>query len=170
MSDVRAPRLALLSRATYLCRAAVIVKASSGPRYVVGIRSTVPKHKLKQGVRVSLDMTTLTIMRILPREVDPLVYNMSMEDPGGASFAGVGGLGEQIRELREVSGGIRRRVRRWMRVRLGLQRVHIKSTRARLSRSGLRCQRSAGAASAQAIRKVLLGGVGLLGWSSRMAC
>lgn len=47
-------------------------------------------------------MTTLTIMRVLPREVDPLVYNMSMEDPGEASFAGIGGLGEQIRELREV--------------------------------------------------------------------
>jgi 26S proteasome regulatory subunit T4 len=41
-------------------------------------------------------------MRILPREVDPLVYNMSMEDPAGASFAGIGGLSEQIRELREV--------------------------------------------------------------------
>ncbi|KAE8232040.1 hypothetical protein CF326_g2933 [Tilletia indica] len=79
-----------------------IVKASSGPRYVVGCRSTVPRHKLKQGVRVSLDMTTLTIMRVLPREVDPLVYNMSIEDPAGASFAGIGGLGEQIRELREV--------------------------------------------------------------------
>lgn len=61
-----------------------------------------PKSKLKQGVRVSLDMTTLTIMRILPREVDPMVYNMSMEDPGEASFAGIGGLSEQIRELREV--------------------------------------------------------------------
>lgn len=47
-------------------------------------------------------MTTLTIMRILPREVDPLVYNMTMEDPNGASFAGIGGLGDQIRELREV--------------------------------------------------------------------
>lgn len=47
-------------------------------------------------------MTTLTIMRILPREVDPLVYSMSLEDPGGASFAGIGGLGEQVRELREV--------------------------------------------------------------------
>ncbi|KAL9938702.1 hypothetical protein V8E36_002421 [Tilletia maclaganii] len=79
-----------------------IVKASSGPRYVVGCRSAVPRHKLKQGVRVSLDMTTLTIMRVLPREVDPLVYNMSIEDPAGASFAGIGGLGEQIRELREV--------------------------------------------------------------------
>jgi 26S proteasome regulatory subunit T4 len=27
---------------------------------------------------------------------------MSLEDPGGASFAGIGGLGEQVRELREV--------------------------------------------------------------------
>ncbi|BFZ63462.1 26S proteasome subunit rpt4 [Saitoella coloradoensis] len=79
-----------------------IVKASSGPRYVVGCRAKVPKDKLKQGVRVSLDMTTLTIMRILPREVDPMVYNMSLEDPGAVSFAGIGGLGDQIRDLREV--------------------------------------------------------------------
>jgi len=83
----------------------VIVKASSGPRYVVGCRNQVSKDKLKQGVRVALDMTTLTIMRILPREVDPLVYNMSTEDPGAISFAGIGGLSEQIRELREVKSG-----------------------------------------------------------------
>lgn len=76
--------------------------ASSGPRYVVGCRSKVDKSKLKQGVRVALDMTTLTIMRMLPREVDPLVYNMSLEDPGQVSFGGIGGLNEQIRELREV--------------------------------------------------------------------
>jgi len=80
----------------------VIVKASSGPRYVVGCRSKVDKSKLKQGTRVALDMTTLTIMRMLPREVDPLVYNMSLEDPGQVSFGGIGGLNEQIRELREV--------------------------------------------------------------------
>lgn len=80
----------------------VIVKASSGPRYVVGCRSKVDKAKMKQGTRVALDMTTLTIMRMLPREVDPLVYNMSLEDPGQVSFAGIGGLNDQIRELREV--------------------------------------------------------------------
>jgi len=34
--------------------------------------------------------------------VDPMVYKMSLEDPGGATFAGIGGLGEQVRELREV--------------------------------------------------------------------
>lgn len=79
-----------------------IVKASSGPRYVVGCRAKLDRSKLKIGARVTLDMTTLTIMRILPREVDPVVYNMLREDPGEASFAGIGGLGEQIRELREV--------------------------------------------------------------------
>ena len=69
---------------------------------MVGCRNKVPKEKLKPGTRVALDMTTLTIMRILSREVDPLVYNMSAEDPGDVSFATIGGLSEQIRELREV--------------------------------------------------------------------
>ena len=40
--------------------------------------------------------------RYLPREVDPLVYNMSIEDPGDVNYSQIGGLGEQIRELREV--------------------------------------------------------------------
>ena len=81
---------------------AVIVKASSGPRYVVGSRNRIDKSKLIAGTRVTLDMTTLTIMRILPREVDPVVFNMVSEDPGSVSYSAVGGLNEQIRELREV--------------------------------------------------------------------
>ncbi|KAG0580307.1 hypothetical protein KC19_4G164300 [Ceratodon purpureus] len=79
----------------------LIVKASSGPRYVVGCRNKVDKEKLVAGTRVALDMTTLTIMRALPREVDPVVYNMLHEDPGNISYSAVGGLSDQIRELRE---------------------------------------------------------------------
>jgi len=87
-----------------------IVKASSGPRYVVGCRSRLNHDNLKPGTRVALDMTTLTIMRILPREVDPTVFHMqATEEEGGSSsgggkvsFAEIGGLNEQIRELREV--------------------------------------------------------------------
>uniref|UniRef100_A0A4W5P820 26S proteasome regulatory subunit 10B n=2 Tax=Hucho hucho TaxID=62062 RepID=A0A4W5P820_9TELE len=80
-----------------------IVKATNGPRYVVGCRRQLDKAMLKPGTRVALDMTTLTIMRYLPREVDPLVYNMSHEDPGSVSYSEIGGLAEQIRELREVT-------------------------------------------------------------------
>lgn len=80
-----------------------IVKASSGPRYVVGCRTRLNHAKLKPGTRVALDMTTLTIMRVLPREVDPTVFHMqASEEDGGVSFADIGGLNEQIRELREV--------------------------------------------------------------------
>lgn len=78
-----------------------IVKASSGPRYVVGCRPKVNKEKLTPNTRVTLDMTTLTIMRALPREVDPVVYNMLSEDPGKVDYSMIGGLSEQIRELRE---------------------------------------------------------------------
>lgn len=79
-----------------------IVKASSGPRYVVGCRSKLDKSKLKQGIRVALDMTTLTIMRPMPREVDPTVFNMVNDDSGTVDFSEIGGLTEQIREMREV--------------------------------------------------------------------
>eukprot|EP01059_Diplonema_ambulator_P018067 TRINITY_DN3022_c1_g1_i2.p1 TRINITY_DN3022_c1_g1~~TRINITY_DN3022_c1_g1_i2.p1 ORF type:complete len:410 (+),score=126.71 TRINITY_DN3022_c1_g1_i2:48-1232(+) len=80
-----------------------IVKASSGPRYLVGKRIRLDKNKLKPGVRVTLEMLTLTIMKVLPREVDPLVYNMKSQiDEETVSFQSIGGLQEQMRELREV--------------------------------------------------------------------
>jgi 26S proteasome regulatory subunit T4 len=49
-----------------------------------------------------LDITTMTIMRVLPREVDPMVHNMVTEDPGKVLFGDVGGLNDQIRILRET--------------------------------------------------------------------
>ncbi|KAL6039868.1 hypothetical protein STEG23_013693 [Scotinomys teguina] len=39
------------------------VKATNGPRHVVGCRRQLDTSKLKPGTRVALDMTTLTIMR-----------------------------------------------------------------------------------------------------------
>ncbi|KAF7683107.1 26S proteasome regulatory subunit 10B [Astathelohania contejeani] len=79
-----------------------IVKTSQGPRYVVGCRKSIPRSVLIPSTRVALDITTLTIMKVLPREVDPVVYSMSEERPGEISFDKIGGLSEQIRELREV--------------------------------------------------------------------
>jgi 26S proteasome regulatory subunit T4 len=80
-----------------------IVKASSGPRYVVGCRRKIDPLKLKNGTRVSLDMTTLTIMKALPREVDPTVFGMIDDESGNSvKWGDIGGLNDQIREIREV--------------------------------------------------------------------
>lgn len=79
-----------------------IVKTSQGPRYVVGCKSNLDRKTILSGTRVALDLTTLTIMRALPREVDPAVYAMTEETPGEIDFGKIGGLKNEIRELREV--------------------------------------------------------------------
>jgi len=79
-----------------------LIKNASGPRYVVGCRTGIDKATLVSGDRVALDMSTMIIMRKLPREVDPRVFNMQADDPGDISYKNIGGLSEQIRELREV--------------------------------------------------------------------
>ncbi|KAM0679831.1 26S proteasome subunit rpt4 [Glugoides intestinalis] len=79
-----------------------IVKTSHGPRYVVGCAKDIDRSKLKLGTRVSLDVTTLTITLILPREIDPMIQSMAEEKPQDVDFDSIGGLAEQIREIREV--------------------------------------------------------------------
>lgn len=44
-------------------------------------------------------MFFLFVLNVL--QVDPVVYNMLHEDPGNISYSAVGGLSDQIRELRE---------------------------------------------------------------------
>lgn len=79
-----------------------IVKTSHGPRYVVGCAKDVDRSKLKLGTRVALDVTTLTITLILPREVDPTIHSMVEERPQGIDFDSIGGLDDQVRKIREV--------------------------------------------------------------------
>ena len=80
-----------------------MVKSSSGPRYLVGVRTDIDQRLLTVGSRVALDITTLTIMRLLPREVDPLVFHMKLNtEEVSLSFQQIGGLREQVTQLREV--------------------------------------------------------------------
>lgn len=83
-----------------------IVKTSQGPKYIVGIKKEV-SNAIKDGfdivgARVTLDVTTLTIMKVLPRKVDPAVFKMSKEDPGNIDWSEIGGLKQKIMELKEV--------------------------------------------------------------------
>ena len=57
-----------------------IVKATNGPRYVVGCRRQLEKSKLKPGTRVALDMTTLTIMRSVSKHSRIFINNIRSSD------------------------------------------------------------------------------------------
>eukprot|EP01084_Bolivina_argentea_P157777 274929_1 len=79
-----------------------IVNASNGTRYIVGCKESVNKSLLKCGDRIALDFTTLTIMRKLPNQTDAMVYNMCQQDPGNVTYSSIGGLDNEIREIREA--------------------------------------------------------------------
>nr|WP_244626328.1 proteasome-activating nucleotidase [Candidatus Prometheoarchaeum syntrophicum] len=80
-----------------------IVKSSSGPSFVVNIARKVDSKKLKVNDRVALNQRTFSIMEALPSIVDPFVQVMEIsEKPTEYSYEDIGGLEEQLQEVRET--------------------------------------------------------------------
>lgn len=80
----------------------VIVKSSSGPNLVVYVSEAVDKSKLRVGARVALNQRGSTIVDILPDYYDPYVQLMEVIEKPNVRYSDIGGLDEQIWELREV--------------------------------------------------------------------
>lgn len=80
-----------------------IVKSSTGPSFVVNTTRKVKNEKLKPGMRVALNQRTFAIIEILPTKLDPFVKGMEVIDSiPDISYGDVGGLEEQIQEVRET--------------------------------------------------------------------
>ena len=80
-----------------------IVKSSTGPSFVVNTSRKVKNEKLTPGMRVALNQRTFAIMEVLPTKLDPFVKGMEVIDSiPDISFGDVGGLEDQIQEVRET--------------------------------------------------------------------
>ncbi len=80
-----------------------IVKSSTGPSFVVNTSRKVKNGKLKPGMRVALNQRTFAIIEILPTKLDPFVKGMEVIDSiPDITYGDVGGLEEQIQEVRET--------------------------------------------------------------------
>jgi proteasome regulatory subunit len=80
----------------------VIIRSSTGPQFVVGASQFINRSDLVSGTRVSLNYQTLAVTSILPSSRDPLVNGMEVIEKPEISYSDIGGLDEQIRELREA--------------------------------------------------------------------
>lgn len=87
---------------TKLTNEKFVVKTSQGPRYVVGAKKSLDRNKMVSNTRVALDITTMTIMKLLKREIDPTIFSMTEDSPGNVDFSSIGGLTDQIRQLKEI--------------------------------------------------------------------
>jgi len=79
-----------------------ILKAPTGTRYIVSAQNAVNKEKIQQNTRVSLDTSTLTIMKLLVNKTDPIIDTMLNENPGVVNYTDIGGLEKQLQQLKEV--------------------------------------------------------------------
>ena len=79
-----------------------VVKSSAGPSLVVYIAEHVDKSVLKPGTRVALNQRGSVIVDTLPERPDPYVQLMEVIEKPNVRYSDIGGLDEQIREIREV--------------------------------------------------------------------
>jgi len=79
-----------------------IVSSSVGPEYYVNILSSVNQDLLEPGSSVLLHNKTMSVVGILSDDTDPMVSVMKVEKAPLESYADIGGLEEQIQEIKEA--------------------------------------------------------------------
>merc|ERR1712199_8675 len=79
-----------------------IVSSSVGPEFYVSIMSFVDKDQIEPGCTVLTHNKTLAIVGLLGDDVDPMVNVMKVDKAPTETFADIGGLESQIREIKEA--------------------------------------------------------------------
>jgi len=79
-----------------------IVSSSVGPEYYVSIMSFVDKDQLEPGCSILMHNKVLAVVGILQDEADPLVSVMKVDKAPLESYADIGGLEQQIQEIKEA--------------------------------------------------------------------
>ncbi len=77
-----------------------IVTSPTGPEYYVSILSIVDKDRLEPGCSVLLHHKTNAIVGVLEDDADPMVSVMKLDKAPTESYADVGGLEQQIQEIK----------------------------------------------------------------------
>ncbi len=80
----------------------VLVKAHPDGKYVVDFDKSIDVAKLTPGVRVALKNDSYALHYVLPSMIDPLVSLMKVEKVPDSTFDMIGGLDQQVKEIKEV--------------------------------------------------------------------
>ncbi|GAA5968462.1 hypothetical protein JCM8115_006397 [Rhodotorula mucilaginosa] len=80
----------------------VLVKVQPEGKYVVDFAPNIDVAKLTPNLRVSLRSDSYQLHSILPTKQDPLVQMMMVEKVPDSTYEMVGGLDQQIKEIKEV--------------------------------------------------------------------
>ena len=98
----RSPPLVLATITEILDDSRMTVKSSTGPSFLINYSKFLDEKLLVPGSRVALNQQTFGIVEVLPSEKDANVSGMEIETKPDITYEQIGGLEEQIREVKET--------------------------------------------------------------------
>jgi proteasome regulatory subunit len=80
----------------------LVIKSSSGPKFVVNSSQFINSKDVFPGAKVALNQQSLAVIEVLPPVKDPLVLGMEVLEAPNIDYDNIGGLMEQINEIKET--------------------------------------------------------------------
>lgn len=102
MERMKSPPLIIGTLRDVLDDGKVVVKSSTGPDFVVSVSTYCDPKMLVPGSRVSLNKQSLALMNVLPAPYDPVVSGAEILEKPDTTYESIGGLKQQMMELREA--------------------------------------------------------------------
>jgi proteasome regulatory subunit len=102
IDQLRSPPLVIGTITDVLDTNRVIIRSSAGPRFLVKSSLCIDPENLKPGIRVTLNQQSLAVVDILPESYDAQVYGMEVVETPEESYSDIGGLEQQVIEIREA--------------------------------------------------------------------
>ncbi|MBP1927869.1 proteasome regulatory subunit [Methanolinea mesophila] len=102
IEQLRSPPLVIGTITDVLDANRVIIRSSAGPRFLVKSSLCIDPENLKPGLRVTLNQQSLAVVDVLPESYDAQVYGMEVVETPEESYSDIGGLEQQVIEIREA--------------------------------------------------------------------
>jgi proteasome regulatory subunit len=80
----------------------LVIKSSSGPKFVVNSSQFINSKDIFPGAKVALNQQSLAVIEVLPPVKDPMVLGMEVIEAPDIDYTSIGGLEEQINEIKET--------------------------------------------------------------------
>jgi len=102
LDRLRTPPLIIGTIIDELGKGKLIIKSSTGPKFLVNSSQFINEKDLRAGSRVALNQQSLAVLEVLPSGKDPAVRGMEVMESPDISYEDIGGLKDQILELKEI--------------------------------------------------------------------
>jgi len=101
LAEMRRPPLVVGTVVDIIDRESIQIRTTGGPQFIINIPNEVDIDTIEPGIRVAMNKDTMALIRVLTPPKDLIVRGGEVIERPATTYEDIGGLDEQIREIRE---------------------------------------------------------------------